>query len=465
MRKVVGSRYSLAAIALLAGVPACSSSSDPPSPSGQAGSAPSAQGGSTPSAQGGSAGTAPGGSAGSVQGGSAGAVQGGSDGGCTPLTLNGSTVLIDDMETTDHGPHQLTAGISAPLSPGYWYNSGANYAPSGGAGGAGAVIDTSDPPQGSFKFSALPEPSKTLDCMKISEHAAHQSCVLHGLYDTCGVGFEFAQQPDTSAGGAGGGGGAGGTSAAGSDAGGSAGAGGASAGGSSGGTAGGSGAGSGGENAGGSAGSKGGAGSAGTAGEGGSSAGGAGAAGTAGAGGVGAGGADAGGTAGTGGVSAGGADAGGSGGTGGSGPPIPMTTVPFDISRYKAVTFWGMTTTPNPETGSMRVKVQFPDTDTDPRGKVCNGGGPNTSKCYNSYAAYVEFTTRWQQFTVLLDPGVDKMPPPGGISIDPTWGYQQAQWLPNAVYGISWQAQKDTEPDAGPPLMTDLWIDDVYFVE
>jgi hypothetical protein len=142
-----------------------------------------------------------------------------------------------------------------------------------------------------------------------------------------------------------------------------------------------------------------------------------------------------------------------------------MVTVPFDISRYKAVTFWGMTTTPDPMKGSLRVKVQFPDTDTDPRGQVCNGGGPNTSKCYNSYAAYVEFTTSWQQFTVLLDPGTDRVPPPGGIAIDPSWGYQQAQWLPNAVYGINWQAQKDTLPDAGPPLEADIWIDDVYFVE
>jgi hypothetical protein len=142
-----------------------------------------------------------------------------------------------------------------------------------------------------------------------------------------------------------------------------------------------------------------------------------------------------------------------------------MTTVPFDISHYKAVTFWGMTTTPDSVTGSLRVKIQFPDTDTDPRGEVCNGAGPNTSKCYNSYAAYFEFTTNWQQFTVLLDAGQDGMPPTNGIAIDPTWGYQGAKWLPNAVYGINWQAQKDTAPDAGPPLTTDIWIDDVYFVE
>ena len=35
---------------------------------------------------------------------------------------------------------------------------------------------------------------------KASAHAARQSCALNGLYDTCGVGFEFAQVPDGDAG-------------------------------------------------------------------------------------------------------------------------------------------------------------------------------------------------------------------------------------------------------------------------
>jgi hypothetical protein len=426
-KRLLVSRCSLLGIVLLAGATACSNSPNgaPSSSGGQAGSGASAQGGSAASAQGGSAASAQGGSAASAQGGSAASAQGGSDGGCKADASTGSYVLIDDMETTDHGPIEFTVGISSPLSPGYWYNSGANYAPSGGSGGAGggggagaggnAVIDTSTPPQGSFTFTALPKPTATLDCKKTSEHAAHQYCVLNGQYDTCGVGFEFAQQPAASAGGAG----AGGT-------------GGADAGGTGAGGAGGIAAGAGGT----------------AAGSGGASAGGAG--------GAAAGSTAAGGAAGSGGTGAGGA---------GGAASVPMTTVPFDISHYKAVTFWGMTTTPDSLTGSLRVKIQFPDTDTDPRGEVCNGAGPNTSKCYNSYAAYFEFTTNWQQFTVLLDAGQDAMPPTNGIAIDPTWGYQGAKWLPNAVYGINWQAQKDTAPDAGPPLTTDIWIDDVYFVE
>jgi hypothetical protein len=256
-------------------------------------------------------------------------------------------VLIDDMETTTHGPIQFATGIAAPATAGYWYNSGANY-----GGDAGVPADTSNPPQMAFMFSPLPSPSATLNC-KLSHNAARQSCALNGLYDTCGVGFEFAQLPDVDAG------------------------------------------------------------------------------------------ADP-------------ADA---------GPGSPKYTIPFDISRYKAVTFWGMTTTPDADTGALAVKMSFPDTDTDPRGDICNGGGGNTSKCYNSYAATFKFTTSWQQFTVTLAVGDGGAPAAPGIAIDPTWGYQDAQWIPTAVYGINWQAQRNTMPGDGPPLMTDIWVDDVYFVE
>jgi hypothetical protein len=279
--------------------------------------------------------------------------------GCTAGAPNSTYVLIDDMETTTHGPIDIDAGIRPPLMTGYWYNSGAGYVADGGA----APSDTSDPPQRSFVFSALPTPTKTLNC-KESTHAARQLCVLNGLYDTCGVGFEFAQVPDLDAG-----------PATSSDA--------------------------------------------------------------------------------------------AAGDAGDAGPSIPRVTVPFDISRYKAITFWGMTTTPDPTTGSLQIKVQFPDTDTDPRGEVCNGGGPNISKCYNSYGKNFKLTTSWQEFTVLLTPSTDDSPVDGGIALDPSFGYQQAKWLPTQVYGINWQAQKNTppDPDAGPPLSTDIWIDDVYFIQ
>jgi len=313
-RQLLGSGCSLVGMALLAGLAACSSHNQQPGPGA----------------------------------------------GCEAGAPDPSYVLIDDMETTTHGPIEFTTGIDLPLTPGYWYNSGAGYVADGGT----APTDTSNPPQMSFVFSALASQTTTLNC-KPSAHVARQACVLSGLYDTCGLGFEFVQEPDVDAGAP--------------------------------------------------------------------------------------------------------ADA---GPPVDGGPMIPRVTIPFDISGYKAVTFWGKTTTPDPDTNSLHVKVSFPDTDTDPRGEICNGGGGNTSKCYNSYATYFEFTTSWQQFTVTLaldsgDGGAtgDGGAPGSSIGIDPTWGYQQAQWIPTQVYGINWQAQRNIGPEDGPPLMTDIWVDDVYFVQ
>ena len=73
------------------------------------------------------------------------------DAGCMSGDPNVTHVLIDDMETTTHGPIELDTGIASPLSAGYWYNSGASYFSDAGA-------DTSNPPQLSFVFSALPTP-------------------------------------------------------------------------------------------------------------------------------------------------------------------------------------------------------------------------------------------------------------------------------------------------------------------
>src|SRR6516225_3933643 len=80
---------------------------------------------------------------------------------CDPNAVTSNYVLIDDMETTTNGPIEFMTGINAPLTPGYWYNSGASY-----TGDDGGVADTSNPPQMSFAFSTLPAPTTTLACAK-----------------------------------------------------------------------------------------------------------------------------------------------------------------------------------------------------------------------------------------------------------------------------------------------------------
>src|SRR5512135_815518 len=48
------------------------------------------------------------------------------DAGCVVGAPNSTYVLIDDMETTSHGPIEFDAGIAPPLFSGFWYNSGAS---------------------------------------------------------------------------------------------------------------------------------------------------------------------------------------------------------------------------------------------------------------------------------------------------------------------------------------------------
>ena len=261
------------------------------------------------------------------------------DAGCNTGIPSSSYVLIDDMETTNHGPIELAAGIASPLTPGYWYNSGANYFPDAG-------IDQSNPPYMSFAFSALSTPAKTL-CGKTSAHAARQSCVLNGLYDTCGVGFEFAQKPDGDAG-------APAINAAAGDA-------------------------------------------------------------------------------------------------GDAGPPIPRTTIPFDISRYKAFTFWGMTTTPDPTTGylqsrcnspiriptraarSVTAAAAIPRSATTATLRICTSPpAGNSSRCCWMRAA----TAAWPR--TAASPSIRR----GATN--------EAQWIPTQVYGINWQAQRNIGPGRGP---------------
>lgn len=291
-------------------------------------------------------------------GGTGGKAGGGIDGGGGSSVSDASDgpsytyALIDDMESTTHGPI-LLATVVAPLSPGYWFNFGANVRV-GAAGG-----DTATPTINQFVFSPLPSPMTWRG--RASKNGAHQACSLTGQYDVCGLGFEFAQVPLVADGG----------------------------------TA----------------------------------------------------------EAGSGPVDSSTATAESDGAT--VGPP--MVTVPFDISAFKGITFWGKAAAGS---SALDVKVQFPNTDTDPRGGVCNGplagvGSPSDiSRCYNSYAVHTSFTGDWQQFTVLFS----------DLAIDPSFGFQQAAPFNGTnIYGLNWQGQKNSDVDAGAADI-DFWVDDVYLI-
>ncbi|MDP9036448.1 MAG: hypothetical protein M3O50_16730 [Myxococcota bacterium] len=292
----------------------------------------------------------------------------------------GVLVLVDDMESTTSGPILLT-GITAPLSPGYWYNSGAQFTDAG---------DMAQPAEGMFAFSGFAP--AVIRNGRASSHAAHQVCTLAKQYDTCGVGLEFAQEPESAV--------AGDASAL----------------------------------------------DAGLSDAGDASA------------------LDARADAGS--ADAGAVDAAPPADAMQDGPDaaagIPMTTVPFDISGYQGITFWGRTDSPG-DGGTLDVKVQFPNVDTDPRGGQCNGvpggaaGQTDHSQCYNSYAEHFQFTSTWQQFTLLFRDAQ--------FAVDPTWGWMNPpKWTGKNVYGVNWQAQKNSlTSDA--PITTDIWVDDVYFIK
>jgi hypothetical protein len=165
----------------------CSSNNSPGAPSGSSGTATGATGTSTGSTgqtgSGGSTGTGSG--SGTTSGTTTGSPVTDSGGGGVDA-LSYAYTLIDDMETTTHGPIEY-AGITPPETPAYWFNFGGT-----------AMGDVMTPPYQSFVFSAVDPPTTTY-LGKTSAHAGHQVCALNGQYDVCGIGVEFAQINDEDA--------------------------------------------------------------------------------------------------------------------------------------------------------------------------------------------------------------------------------------------------------------------------
>src|SRR3954451_6590846 len=101
------------------------------------------------SSTGGSAGTsgAPGSQGNPPGGGQTNSGGGTSDGGGEAAVPNYTYTLVDNLESTTNGPI-LLAGITDPLTPGYWYNFGAD-----------KTGETSIPPNGMFAFSDITPPT------------------------------------------------------------------------------------------------------------------------------------------------------------------------------------------------------------------------------------------------------------------------------------------------------------------
>jgi hypothetical protein len=132
-----------------------------------------------------------------------------------------------------------------------------------------------------------------------------------------------------------------------------------------------------------------------------------------------------------------------------------------DLSRNKALVFWGMA---RKEAGSTRLLVQFQDVNTDPRGGVCNPVPGSADECYNGFGVVLELGETPSRYVLNFSE----------LKQDPTWGYRPNPSVMDLeqVYGLVFQM--DTPGGACPPpivciplpeLSFDVWIDDLYFVE
>jgi hypothetical protein len=129
--------------------------------------------------------------------------------------------------------------------------------------------------------------------------------------------------------------------------------------------------------------------------------------------------------------------------------------IPYDLSGYKQVTFWGRTGA-GAQPASQMVQFKLPMlVDT----KVEDGGTcvqMQTSMCSASYGKFLTFTRDWQLYTV------DLIPRPAGMCSGATTGICQETW----GRSFTWDATNvvSMQFQAAPSATFDIWIDDISLV-
>ncbi len=110
----------------------------------------------------------------------------------------------------------------------------------------------------------------------------------------------------------------------------------------------------------------------------------------------------------------------------------------YDASRYAGVTFFARR---SPGT-SARVRVHFPDWNTDPDGAICRD-------CFNDFGADITVTEQWTQYSLRFE----------SLEQLQGWGTPRPQRIDSSrLFGIQFRVM-----DRGAPF--DIWIDDVAFIE
>jgi len=110
---------------------------------------------------------------------------------------------------------------------------------------------------------------------------------------------------------------------------------------------------------------------------------------------------------------------------------------PYDVRKYKGISFWGKAGTPG---GIRNVRLKLPDRNTHPSGNVC-------TECYNDFGAYLEFTGEWTQYVI----------PFAAMKQQSDWGKPRPPALAkDAVYGVQFQVDDYAKN-------FEIWVDEVAF--
>jgi endoglucanase len=110
----------------------------------------------------------------------------------------------------------------------------------------------------------------------------------------------------------------------------------------------------------------------------------------------------------------------------------------YDASAFAGITFFAR----RAATSSSRVRVHFPDTNTDPDGRRCG------DDCFNDFGRDIVLSEQWTSYTLAF----------AELAQFPEWGNPRPPQLDSSrLYGIQFRVK-----DHGAPF--DVWIDQLAFI-
>ena len=140
------------------------------------------------------------------------------------------------------------------------------------------------------------------------------------------------------------------------------------------------------------------------------------------------------------------------------GGDFPAT--PIDLTPFSGITFWARAEAP----GGRILRVQVIDTQTDPRGGICQEQDNEASDyCYNGFGVQIELTDTYRQYTLEFSKFTQVAGwgyhPPSGIDWSRVYTLNFVMNLPGCTDSAATMC-----PGGAPSLSFDFWIDDLYFV-